>query len=101
MSLTRQDDGAWRCPRKSSFSMLQRNPEVSQSRLRLASVALTLGMAAGWPDISRVGEAPPGCRRRACLPQLVTAIAEAAPAATALHAGSARMTYGELIARAN
>src|SRR6185369_2992409 len=72
-----------------------------QPRLRLASVALTLGMTAGSPDIARVGEAPPGCRRRACIPQLVTAVAESAPAATALHAGSVRMTYGELIARAN
>ncbi len=56
------------------------------------------------PDPSGIAsgeEAPTGCRRRSCVPQLVTAIAEATPAATALYAGSARLSYGELIASAN
>jgi amino acid adenylation domain-containing protein len=38
--------------------------------------------------------------RRACLPQLVTANAAATPDATALSMGTARLTYGELDARA-
>src|SRR5262245_12807514 len=57
-------------------------------------------MASGPPEIARAGEAP-RCRRRSCVPQLVTAVAEAAPAATALCAGAARLSYGELNARAN
>jgi amino acid adenylation domain-containing protein len=58
-------------------------------------------MGPGPSGIASGEEAPTGCRRRSCVPQLVTAIAEATPAATALYAGSARLSYGELIASAN
>ena len=50
---------------------------------------------------SSVGEAPTRCRRQSCTAQLVSAIAEATPVATAVRTTSTRLSYGELNARAN
>ena len=61
------------------------------------------GNAALLGPVYRSAELPParvGCARKACLPQLVSAAAAAAPHATALRMGSERLSYGELDARA-